>query len=89
MVDVRLTVISEPSLRLSIGGDSASLRLGVGSYVDAGAAPYEGDYTIRPQPHGDIVLPTTHRRMERDVTVLEIPYALVGNESGGKTATIG
>ena len=89
MVDVRLSIIEPPSLRLAVSEDGVSLRLDIADFVDAGAAPYEGDYTIRPQPWADIVLPTAKRRMADDLTVLEIPYALVGNESGGKTATIG
>ena len=53
-----------------------------------GGDPYEGDYTVVPQIEQQI-LPTQYKVMERNLTVLGIPYAEVSNPSGGKTVTIG
>ena len=50
---------------------------------------YDGSYEVTPLAHTEQVLETTGKRMEGDVTVLEIPYYETSNESGGYTVNIG
>lgn len=50
---------------------------------------YDGSYEVTPLAYTEQVLETTGKRMEGDVTVLEIPYYETTNESGGYTVNIG
>lgn len=52
------------------------------------APEYEGEYEVTPQfvPQ---TLPTAEKILMKDVTIEEIPYAEVSNNSGGITAIIG
>ena len=91
MVDVHitLTVTGADDVPLKItASDGAELTLGMPFYSDHTPA-YEGEYTVHSKPYVDIVMPTADKRMEEDVTVERIPYALVSNPEGGATATIG
>lgn len=49
---------------------------------------YEGAYKVIPSVSSQ-TLETSHKLMQSDVVVEEIPYAEVTNNSGGKTASIG
>ena len=49
---------------------------------------YEGSYKVTPSVSNK-TLDTANKLMQADVIIEEIPYAEVGNDSGGKTATIG
>lgn len=49
---------------------------------------YEGSYIVTPSVSKQI-LDTANKLMKSDVIIEEIPYAEVGNNSGGKTVTIG
>ena len=49
---------------------------------------YEGEYEIRPDQE-EHVMPTKGRLMHKDMTIHEIPYQEVSNNSGGVTVTIG
>lgn len=49
--------------------------------VDHDYDPYRGDYTVIPKRE-DQTLATKGKNMEDDVTVTEVPYAEVSNESG-------
>lgn len=49
---------------------------------------YEGSYKVTPSVSNQ-TLATANKLMQSDVTIEEIPYSEVGNNSGGKTATIG
>lgn len=44
--------------------------------------PYEGDYIVTPKAFDETVLPTKHKSMRDDVTVLEIPYQETSNTHG-------
>ena len=52
------------------------------------APEYEGEYEVTPKVTAQS-LPTARKLMTKDVTIAEIPYAEVSNNSGGTTATIG
>lgn len=89
MAEVRLEIIQDFDVELSING-GGSVALSVGEpFIDGGGIPYEGEYTIRPQPRAEVVLPTANRRLAADVTVERIPYYETSNVSGGYTAIIG
>lgn len=49
---------------------------------------YEGEYKVTPSVSNQ-TLDTANKLMKSDVTIEEIPYAEVSNNSGGKTASIG
>lgn len=55
---------------------------------NGGGAVYEGEYTIIPETTAQ-TLPTAHKRMQDDLTVLAIPYYETTNETGGNTVYIG
>ena len=55
---------------------------------DSETEPYEGPYTVTPKVQSQI-LETKNRYLDKNVSVLEIPYAAVSNPSGGLTITIG
>lgn len=89
MIDITLEVLDAREIALAVV-DGTSIKLELESpFYDGGGIPYDGDYTIRPQPWTEIVLPTAAKRMRDDLTVLRIPFAQVSNEYGGLTATIG
>lgn len=48
----------------------------------SGADIYEGDYIVTPSAHRDIILETTNKVMEDDVTVVQIPYYETSNVTG-------
>ena len=48
---------------------------------DNGGDPYEGAYEITPRVT-DQTLATGNKHMEKDLTVLAIPYCEVSNQSG-------
>lgn len=52
------------------------------------APPYEGDYVVTPKV-SEQTLPTADKLLSEDVTIKEIPYFEVSNESGGNTVFIG
>ena len=43
---------------------------------------YEGEYVVIPKPHDEVVLPTKDKVLSDDVTIREIPYYEVHNETG-------
>lgn len=49
---------------------------------------YDGDYSVVPKVTSQTLL-TENKRMEANVFIYEIPYAVVANTTGGMTATIG
>lgn len=55
---------------------------------NSGGAVYEGEYIITPETSAQ-TLPTAHKRMQDDLTVLAIPYYETTNETGGNTVYIG
>lgn len=56
--------------------------------IDYGGEVYEGEYIITPETASQR-LPTAHKRMQDDLTVLAIPYYETTNETGGNTVYIG
>jgi hypothetical protein len=83
-------ISAQKSLRGNIeacGTLSGALALPI--IVDnSGGAVYEGEYTITPETSAQ-TLPTAHKRMQDDLTVLAIPYYETTNETGGNTVYIG
>lgn len=49
---------------------------------------YRGEYIVTPKMFEGTVLPTKEKMMADDVTVLEVPYYEVTNETGGTTVYI-
>ena len=88
MVSVHLTITGGEDVPLHLAvDDGLTLHLD-GIYVDGHVPAYEGAYEVTPQAFEATTLETEGLRMERDVTVYEIPYQLVSNPEGGATATI-
>lgn len=52
------------------------------------APEYEGEYEVTPKFVAQ-TLPTADKILTKDLTIEEIPYTEVTNNSGGKTVTIG
>jgi hypothetical protein len=50
---------------------------------------YTGTYEVIPQAWQDVVLETSGKKMEDDVTVRQIPYYETSNPQGGMTVYIG
>lgn len=67
-------------------------RVGFEGFQTVAKAPdveyYAGEYQVTPSVKAQ-TLPTAYKMLEENLVVLEIPYAEVSNNSGGKTATIG
>lgn len=57
--------------------------------VGASFPIYEGGYSVTSSVHGDITLPTAQKVLMQDIKINKIPYAVVSNNTGGQTATIG
>ena len=62
---------------------SVNMKVGVGGSGEA----YTGAYEVTPDVVKQ-VLPTAQKTMSRDVTILEIPFFEVTNNSGGTTVSI-
>lgn len=59
-----------------------------GKIVEGGTVPlYDGDYVVTPKTTAQ-TLPTANTRMAEDVSILQIPYFEVSNQTG-KTVYIG
>lgn len=50
---------------------------------------YDEACEVTPSATEEIVLPTKDTVVKSDITVHPIPYSLVSNKSGGRTANIG
>lgn len=63
----------------------------VGGAISTGAAKrmYSGVYEVAPKTDEAVVLETAAKYMERDITVLKVPFYQTGNEQGGTTVYIG
>jgi hypothetical protein len=61
---------------------------GYGSGESGGGEEYDGAYEVTPKFVAQ-TLPTAEKLMTKDLTIEEIPYAEVSNNSGGKTVIIG
>lgn len=59
--------------------------------ISAGAPRnvYSGVYKITPKTGEEVVLKTTKKYMEQDITVLKVPFYQISNEQGGITVYIG
>jgi hypothetical protein len=66
-----------------------AVYLGGATTTRADADTYTGSYRVTPMASTAQTLWTDDLLMTDDVTVEEIPYSAVDNESGGQTATIG
>lgn len=82
-----------PSLEGVIEADDGILILSgdlvIQSTTEVEIPLYDGSYEVSPLARTEVILPTTGKRMEDDVVVLEIPYYETTNESGGYTVIIG
>lgn len=70
------------------GGDGARFRVDGLVQVITGGDVYEGPYEVTPRAHNEVVLQTTNKTMEGDVTVRRVPYYETSNLFDGKTAYI-
>lgn len=68
--------------------DRQELTAAILEKVKQGIPAYQGDYTITPATHTQI-LETKDTILYNDFTVEEIPFFEVSNNAGGKTVTIG
>ena len=76
-------------LDISINTNAMTLDIGIESGGGGQLPPYGGEYVVTPKPFIEQTLETKNKSMSDDVTVLEIPYSVVTNPQGGKTANIG
>lgn len=56
--------------------------------IEAGGAPYEGDYEVTPKLE-EQTLPTAQKLMKENLKIKEIPISVVSNTGGGNTVIIG
>lgn len=75
-------LFEEPTERLNVTFGEISTRY-TGEIED-----YEGEYEVVPKVEAQTLF-TENKRMEANVFIYEIPYAVASNDSGGMTATIG
>lgn len=61
------------------------IPVGIDSRIVVNNDYYTGNYTVEPSANQDIVLPTAHKVMREDVTVVRIPVWETSNVSGGTT----
>lgn len=87
--DIVFTMGFAKPLDISINANTMSLDMDISDGSGGMLPPYEGEYVITPKPFTEQVLETKNKSMTDDVTVLEIPYSVVTNPQGGKTANIG
>lgn len=71
-----------------LSGNVGAKTINIGGADDSNYEVYEGAYIVTPSVSNQ-TLETANKLMQSDVTIEEIPYAEVSNNSGGKTASIG
>lgn len=69
-------------------GEEVSADFGEVQTVSIGGEVYKGVYAVTPKVERQI-MPTKGKLLVKDLTIHQIPYAEVTNNSGGTTATIG
>lgn len=88
--DTAYTLAIEDAHNLFVTDDSEtnlSMSMAVVvEYIPQGA--YDGQYTVEPLVHSNVILDTRGKSMARDITVLKVPYSETSNEKG-ITAYIG
>jgi hypothetical protein len=65
------------------------LKVVDGEWVADELPVYDGEFSVTPNAHNDVMLATSQTYMDSDVKVLKIPYSEVTNPAKGKTVTIG
>lgn len=84
-MDRTVVIGGDISLNLKIDGDIELDSVVDGEngivYQYASGDAYEGEYTVTPKVTSQ-TLPTAHKLMAQDVTVLEIPYFETSNVTG-------
>lgn len=86
--DVRFLPNRRDYFNVEFGTVYEDLDGGGGSGGSSTADEYPGPYTVIPQAENDQVLQTKDYLMIDDVTVKEIPCAVVSNLAGGETISI-
>lgn len=71
-----------------VGDEKLNELVELTNNITSSNEPYDGDYKIIPSITEQI-LETKNKYLIDNVTVTQIPYHTVSNESGGKTVTIG
>lgn len=79
---------TESELAADFADITAGLPIQFDSLHDIPADHYDGSYQVTPRVY-EQTLPTAQKMMDRNIVVLEIPYAPVANIYGGVTVTIG
>lgn len=69
--------------------EAFSVEFGAVTELTPDIPVYDGETVVTPKVLGTTVLLTRDKRMEDDVTVLEVPIHRTGNQSGGMTVHIG
>lgn len=85
------TIKGKLSARKTLKGSLTGSKTLKGSitYGKRSVEIYKGAYEVTPKAWEETVLPTADKLLLEDVRVFEIPYSVVANPSGGKTAIIG
>lgn len=76
------------SVRLPTAGKYCDRDIIVTAAGSAEADTYDGEYTVTPKVESQ-TLETAGKLMDDNVTIKEIPYYNVSNNSGGSTVYIG
>lgn len=79
-------VIEHPEEMLINGNGEWNVCIGINEH-DLPA--YTGETAVTPKAFQSTVLQTANKSVYENITVLEIPYSEVSNQSGGTTVNIG
>lgn len=82
-VEIRTSTV--PELKIQV---EKQIKIGIDAKQTVGTPAYDGQTTIIPSADKDIVLPTANRVVNKNISVLAIPYAAVSNDAGGYTVSI-
>lgn len=76
-------------IKMRVTQNRVSMSAHAAKIVYIGGEPYTGDCTVVPCADKEVILHTTGKLLDDDVTVKKIPFYETSNTQGGKTAYIG
>lgn len=89
IIDINVSTIEDaPTIDVNISTRLSAFEIEVDMADMTSHEHYEGTYIVTPKAFEEQTLSTTGFLMDDDVTVLEIPYHITSNPSGGNTASI-
>ena len=89
IIDINVSTIEDaPTIGVSVSTRLSAFEIEVDMADMTSHEHYEGTYIVEPKAFEEQTLRTTGFLMDNDVIVLEIPYHITSNPSGGNTASI-